>query len=137
MGPGKDIECDHICTQVEDTCAAQYTVDQRNTDESAVGIDCVVPFDAVVISGAPADQEHGDQDAHNMDNCGCQERKQQPPDKLRVICNLVYGYDDERIYDHEQQIGKGLIAGLIHQFYPVTEKCEQHDEEHLHKLLKN
>ena len=78
MGPGKDIESNHIGAQVKYSGAAKYAADQRNTDESAVGIDRIVSFDTVVFSVSFADQQYGDQDACNMGNRCRQEESSSP-----------------------------------------------------------
>ena len=72
-----------------------------------------------------------------MTEYGGSERNEKPPYKFRLIIGLVCGDNNERVDYEKQEIGYGFISLLIHQFDFIAQNSEQHNEEHLHKLLKD
>ena len=138
VGPGKKVEHDHICRDKEYAAAPKDTVHQRDPDKTAVGVHAVEPLDTAARSGRRTDQECGDEDPQYVGSKSCRECQQQPSYHVGVIFRVLVDRDDEqRVDDHEQQIGYGTVSVLIHKFYFVTDKCEQHNEEHLQKLLED
>ena len=135
--PCKQIEHYHVSGQIEYARISEHTSDQRDSDEPAVGIQGMIAFNAVVRPAAGADEQCGDQDTDDMYDSGCNERIQQPAHQLRIILCLIYGDDQAGVYDHEKKVGDRFIPFLADQSDTVTYKCEQHNEEHLHKLLKD
>ena len=137
MGPGEQVEHNNVGGQKENAVAAKHTVDQRDTDKSTVGIHSVIALDVGVRAAFGTDQKCCHQDSDNVAEHGGAERNKQSPYKFRLIVRLICGDNDERIHDKKQEIGYGFVSLLIYQFDFITQNSEQHNEEHLHKLLKD
>ena len=137
VSPGEQVEHNNVGGQKENPVAAQHAVDQWNADESAVGIHGIIAFDVRVRTAFRTDQQRCYKDSHNVAEYGGSERNKKTPHKFRLIIRLICGNDNERVDYKKKEIGYGFIPFLIHQFDFITQNSEQHNEEHLHKLLKD
>ena len=102
MSPGKQVEYNDIGGQKENPAAAEYTVDQGDTDESTVGIHGVIPLYIGVRASLRTDQQCSDKNADHVAEYGGAKRDKQAPHKFRSVISLVCSDDDKRI-DHKEE----------------------------------
>lgn len=100
MSPCEVIKYGNISGQVKYAFASQYTVDKRNPDKSAVGINSAKTVNGKIFIVFFGNQKSGNEDPDKMSSECSHKRKQKPFDQPCIIVGLVDCDDQTGIYDH-------------------------------------